>query len=61
MIEVNKAAMEALEKVQQSLGPMKSDEREKFVLDENYGANTASLMPRAIKKLRVISLLVSKR
>lgn len=51
LIEVNSAAISALELVRRKLESMKPEEAQKFKLDANYGCNSPTLMGRAVKKL----------
>lgn len=51
LIEVNAAAISALELVRRKIDAMKPDDAQKLKLDNNYGCNSPTLMGRAVKKL----------
>lgn len=51
IIEVNKAALEALEFMQRKMSRMKKEELSKFRLDQSLGSSSPSLMYRAFKRI----------
>lgn len=51
LIEVNKAAIAALDGVRKKTLAMRSDEQQKFRLDNCYGCSSPTLMLRAVKKI----------
>lgn len=51
LIEVNSAAIKALEYARRKIESMKLPEAQKYVQDTNFGSSSSTLMSRAVKKL----------